>query len=302
MDEFVRAFFELEFKLAFYSKKGIEFENWFAEIMEMRHPDDFKRVRPWGNSGDRKNDGYLPSKRTMFQVYAPNELAEREALNKIDEDYSGAVQYWEKYFDKWVFVHNSIKGLSPGVRQKLLDLDAQGPFSVDDWGFPELRLKVFEMDHTELGRLFRPPPGITDLYNFTYANIENVLQYVAKKPPLDDGEVEEVPPGKLDANGLSDDSKQLIFQGNKKSKYVGEFFDNWHDPAFGNEVSHSFREEYKQLKRVIGRPDEILIRLLEFAGYHNVNDASDIAAVYSVVAYFFEVCDIFEAPLELDEQ
>ena len=188
MDEIARVFFEQDFKLAFYLKKGDEFENWFAEIMELRYPGDFKRVRPWGRVGDRKNDGYLRSKRTMFQVYAPNELRNRDTLRKINEDYAGAVPHWEQYFDKWIFVHNSKDGLSPEVNQRLLDLNSQGPFVVDDWGFPELHYEVFELNQLSLQRLFRPPPAIADLYNITFTNLENVLQYVAKKPLPDDGE------------------------------------------------------------------------------------------------------------------
>ena len=299
MDEVVRVFFAQEFKLAFYLKKRTEFEDWFAEIMELRYPEDFKRVRPWGNSGDRKNDGYLQSKRMMFQVYAPNELEERYTLIKIEEDYSGAVQFWEQYFDKWVFVHNSRDGLSPKVNQKLLDLNSQSRFSVEQWGFPQLHREVFEMDQNLLRRLFRPPPAIADLYNITYSNLKNVLQYVAKKPLLDSGKKEEeVPHGKLDSNGLSDDSKQLLLDGNRKSKYVGEFFDSWNDPAYGDQVSNAFKQEYHRLKSENVPTDEILTRLLVFAGFREVTDASDIMAVYALTAYFFWVCDIFETPIE----
>ncbi len=267
--------------------------------MELRYPDDFRRVRPWGNYGDRKNDGYLQSKRMMFQVYAPNELAERDTLQKIDDDYVGAVPYWEQYFDTWVFVHNSRDGLSPNVNQKLLDLDVQGPFRVKQWGFAKLHDEVFKLDPTSLQRLFRPPPAIADLHSITYENLVNVLQYVAKKPLEESGEKkEEVPLRKLDANGFSDESKELIKLGNRKSRYVGEFFDSWNDLTYGDEVSNSFNQEYQQLRNDNVPADEILSRLLDFAGFRKVSDARDIMAVYAVVAYYFESCDIFESPLE----
>jgi len=38
-----------------------------------------------GNAGDRKNDGYLRSERTLFQVYAPNEISANDATAKINE-------------------------------------------------------------------------------------------------------------------------------------------------------------------------------------------------------------------------
>ena len=35
--------------------------------------------RPWGDRGDRKNDGFLKSERRL-QVYAPNEMSEAKAI------------------------------------------------------------------------------------------------------------------------------------------------------------------------------------------------------------------------------
>ena len=64
----------------FLVKNGNEFEDWFSEIMELRYPGDFTRVSPWGADGDQKNDGYLRSKRMLFQVYAPETLQESSSV------------------------------------------------------------------------------------------------------------------------------------------------------------------------------------------------------------------------------
>ena len=294
----IRTYYEQGFKLAFLTKRGTQFEDWFAEIMELRYPDDFARVRPWGRSGDRKNDGYLRSKRMMFQVYAPNELKERETLRKIDEDYSGAAPHWERYFDTWVFVHNSRDGLSPEVNLKLLELNAKELFFVDQWGYAKLHDEVFKLSQTDLQTLFGTVPTLTDLYNVQFQNFANVLRYVAKRPPFVDADIRPIPFGKLDANGLSDDAKNFILLGKRKSDYAGEFFDKWNDPAYGNQVSNSFKQEYSKLKNIGLSPDDIFSQLLIFTGLHMVTDSSDKMAVYALVAYFFEVCDIFESPLE----
>lgn len=110
MDSLRRAYYEMAFENAYLKKGGNGFQDFFSEIMEKCHPSDFQRVRPWGNIGDRKNDGYLRSGRTLFQVYAPNEMSANEAIAKIQEDFNGALPYWQQYFDKWVFVHNSKNG------------------------------------------------------------------------------------------------------------------------------------------------------------------------------------------------
>lgn len=146
MDPVARAFYELKFKTAFLEKKGTEFQDFFSTIMEKVHQSDFIRVRPWGKVGDRKNDGYLKSERTLFQVYAPNEMTAAEALSKIDEDFNGALPHWKAHFDKWIFVHNSASGLGPDVTKKILELDDANEPEVTHWGQEELRQKVFELN------------------------------------------------------------------------------------------------------------------------------------------------------------
>jgi hypothetical protein len=111
VDQLARVFYEQQLELTFLKKTGEEFQDFFSGVMEKCHPGDFQRVRPWGNIGDRKNDGYLRSERILFQVYAPNEPNINRTLNKIEVDFSEALPYWEKYFDVWIFVHNSRNGL-----------------------------------------------------------------------------------------------------------------------------------------------------------------------------------------------
>src|SRR5579864_2919048 len=122
MDKLKRSYYELCFENAYLKKVGNEFQDFFSEIMEKCHPGDFQRVRPWGNAGDWKNDGYFRSARILFQVYAPNEMSANDAVTKIHEDFYGALRYWQQSFDTWVFVHNSRQGLGPHIVAKLNEL------------------------------------------------------------------------------------------------------------------------------------------------------------------------------------
>jgi hypothetical protein len=122
VDPISRAFYELRFELAFLKTKGDAFQDFFSSIMEKVHPADFQRVRPWGRIGDWKNDGYLRSERTLFQIYAPNEMTSAEAIRKIDQDFAGALPYWKDYFATWVFAHNARIGLGPEITERLLSL------------------------------------------------------------------------------------------------------------------------------------------------------------------------------------
>jgi len=99
VDSLTRGYYELAFRNAFLEKTGLEFQWFFADVMSKCHPGDFIPTRPWGPRGDRKNDGYLPSARVLFQVYAPEELKEEsKAIAKIEEDFFGAIPHWQSFF------------------------------------------------------------------------------------------------------------------------------------------------------------------------------------------------------------
>lgn len=66
------AYYEARFENAFLRAKGDEFQTFFERLMGLAYKADFMACRPWGNQGDRKNDGFLKSERRLFQVYAPN--------------------------------------------------------------------------------------------------------------------------------------------------------------------------------------------------------------------------------------
>ncbi len=68
------AYYDLRFETAFLRAKGNEFQTFFERLMGLAYKADFMACRPWGNAGDRKNDGFLKSQRQFFQVYAPNEM------------------------------------------------------------------------------------------------------------------------------------------------------------------------------------------------------------------------------------
>jgi hypothetical protein len=124
---FEDAHYEQAFVIAFLRAKGDAFQTFFERLMGFAYRADFMACRPWGNRGDRKNDGFLKSERRLFQVYGPNKMSEREAMAKITEDFDGAKAFWGEHFDKWSFVHNSDGGLPPHVQTLLLDLEKANP-------------------------------------------------------------------------------------------------------------------------------------------------------------------------------
>lgn len=297
MDRATRAYYEKSLELEYIRKKAAAFQDLFADIMEKRYPDgDFIRVRPWGSSGDRKNDGYLKSQRTLFQVYAPNEMKEAKALEKIDEDFNGALPHWQKHFDAWVFVHNSREGLGPGITKRLLDLDSEhDQITIKAWGFNDLRHEFFGLADEDIRVILGPAPTGRDFLELGFEDLKPVLDAIKRQsaPPLPD--IRRVPREKVEINRLSEDTESLINLGRRKSSLVKKFLQQYPDPKYGDEIVEAFRAKYEELKNSGLDPDRIFLELQVFAGGELTQETKHQAAVLAVLAYLFEECDIFES-------
>lgn len=297
MDNLKQAFYEPVFELAYMKRKGNTFQDFFSEIMEKAHPRDFQRIRPWGSAGDKKNDGYLKSQRILFQVYAPNEAKSANTIKKIKEDFKGALPYWRQYFGTWVFVHNSRDGLAPGITKVLLALGKKHKqIKLDHWGFEELRRKVFELKDEDIVSLLGLAPGMSDLANLQFEDLEVVLLAIAQDNPKPGKKIRPVPAGKLAANCLSQSVETLLKAGMTKADLVKRFFDRWHDANLGDRVAERFRRKYVELRRKKLLPENIFQELLAFAGGADRGSPSHEAAVLAVLAHLFEECEIFEEP------
>lgn len=295
MDDVGRAFCELKFENAYLKKKGNDFQDWFATIMEKRFPGDFIRVRPWGKIGDRKNDGYVKSKRWLFQVYAPNEMSAKEACAKIEQDYYGALPYWKKYFDTWIFVHNSKQGFGPEVTAKLLELDKTGPPAVESWGFEELCRVVFELNSAQLNSLFGPIPEKRDIINVGLESLASVLDQIATIEASPNPDLRPPPADKIALNMLSKHVETLLKAGWSKVDVVRKYFRL--QPTKKDEIAESFRHRYNQVRNDGLSPDEIFTDLQRYAAGDSVPSPARQSAALAVLAFFFEECDIFEREL-----
>lgn len=297
MDGLKRAYYEKAFENEFLKLKESSFQHFFSEVMEKCHPNDFQRVRPWGKKGDMKNDGYLKSQRKLFQVYAPNEVSASKVISKIEEDFNGALPFWEKYFNNWVFVHNSRSGLGPEVTMKLLELEDKNPrIKIENWGFEELRQRVFSLNDFDLASLLGPAPSNNDMSNIGFEDLKVVLETIAGQQPIEFPDLRIVSSDKLYSNALSNNVETMLKAGMRKANNVEHFFDKYYDPILGDKIASAFKIKYNELREAENPPDIIFAKLQEFAGGSQRGTPKHEASVLAVMAYLFEKCDIFENP------
>lgn len=299
MDELEKAWFENRFEILFLRKKGNEFQDFFCDLMEARYPlGDFIRTRPWGQQGDRKNDGYLKSTRTLFQVYAPDELTETAAKAKIIEDFEGALPYWSAHFDRWVFVHNADKGFGPGVTKLLLEISERDEKKMAaHWSFNELRAEFLSLDREKKIRLVGHPPSQRSLTNLALPHLQSLLEQIARVDPPKSPDLRPVSPTKIQYNALGDSSRILIEAGSQKSPLVDKYFEGQLDPQVRDQVAEALKSEYQKIRESEPDPNRVLGLLLEAISGARGFDSPDVTvAALAIVAHFFESCDIFERP------
>lgn len=293
-----QAYYEERFENTFRRAKGVEFQSLFERLMGFAYKGDFMACRPWGNVGDRKNDGFLKSERCLFQVYAPNEMDARKAIAKITEDLNDAKQHWGKHFDKWVFAHNAVDGLPPHVQKLILNLEKENPgIHLEPWGLEEFRLVFRKLSNADLVLWLGAAPSEETKAALGFGDLRPVLEALGQRPAPRDSAVHDVPMGKIEANALSDSVATLIKNGMAKAPLVEKFFTQWHDEALGERIAEAFRTEYHRL-RPGHTPNELFAEIQAWAGGSHRGKPEHEMAVLAVIAYYFERCDIYEAPRE----
>ncbi len=99
------------------------FEDLFTEIMSYKEL-DFRSIKPWGNIGDRKNDGYIPSRGIFYQVYAPEDIRKSypDIVKKIKTDFTGLVEQWSDVKEFYFVVNDKYKGVNADSEQLLTQI------------------------------------------------------------------------------------------------------------------------------------------------------------------------------------
>ena len=289
-------YFQLKFENDFMKKRGDEFQQFCSNLLSLCEEENFQATRTWGREGDWKCDGRLEEERAIIQVYAPDEMKADSAIRKIDKDFDGALSRWHDWMKVWIFLHNAKNGLSPQILDKLDKLKSGNPHvTIVLWDY-HILLDLFDnlSDDKKIQLVgFIPVDG--DLIVKGYSSVAEVVDKIAKIPYQPIESIQTVSVEKLDFNDFSERAKNLILNGMKSSYIVGNYFSACNDPSLGDSIAQAFSQKYKEFRKDY-KPDKIFNLLRVWAVGNEWKDANCEVAVYAVIAYFFEKCDIFEAP------
>ena len=294
MDNISRQFYELRCRIALLEKRGNEYQNFFSQVMGFGHGSDFICVKPWGKQGDEKCDGYLQSRKQLFQLYAPNEMEAAKAKTKIEEDFAGALLHWNTHISQWTFVHNAWDGLGPTVTQTFLSLKSQHPLRlIDEWGPQQLQDFVMALDQRHLLTLFGDVPTRRTIQSVRLQDLQTLLNRISIEAEDEEVDLRPVPKDKIDFNGLSSSVKALFLAGRQKDTLVERTLVQWPALGYSEQLAAHFHQSYLDKRDEGMAPDAIFGELMEEVT-GNRGDPAQTASALALLAHLFFNCDIFE--------
>lgn len=280
---------------------GDSFQQFFSDVMELAHGDDFVRTRPHGSLGDKGCDGYLRSSGELFQCYGKLHDA---ALNvatvtgKMADDYAKAAAALSSLVQGWNFVHNLVDGLPVEVTLKLKELEvAYGHHRFGLVGPAGIAERVFGLPEREVIRLLGPTASAEDTKHMRLEEVAGVISAVIagvdaelqpNTPP------KPVPYNKMTLNSIPATWRTLLVSGSANAAYVQDYLNAHPDPETGSRLARIFRHRYHDLKAQRLPAGAIMTSLYEgITGIGSVSPVRQVAA-HALLAYLFEACDIFE--------
>ena len=296
------------FKNRVFQYKGQQFEDFFVAIMTKANS-EFQAVKAYGKIGDQKNDGFIPSTGTYYQVFAPEDLKKRQtitdAVQKLERDFTGLYKNWNHIckLQKFYFVINDkYEGVSPKLTQKVLELGRNplySDISINLFTAKDLE-KVFEkLEMSEIQDIVGFIPNVSSEI-IEYDSLQEVITYLlnAELPESEDGKL--IVPDfseKIKFNNLSIQINTKLMTGSYQEGILKRYFNE--NPGINELLRGKFHAMYEKACEVISDDCE---NASDSRFYYILENSAPkkTIAIYTCVevlmAYYFTTCDIFEEP------
>ena len=284
---------------------GQAYEDLFARIMEKKNP-NFRRIKPQGPIGDKKNDGFDKTTGTYYQVFAPEDLkkSEGKAVTKLIEDFKGLIDFWEAVSPVKAFfyvLNDKYKGAYPTIEAELAQLESNYSIRCEPFLNKDLENTFLALNDQQMIDVIGIIPITAILPDVLLSDMRKVVEYLLEKPANYSQETRPINlnfEDKIEFNNLSYLTADLIRFGNLQSHYVDQYFRVRSD--FSKEdLRQRFAALYTEGVNLVAdsehKNDTVFFHIFESATPQKVKPIQD--AVLVLMAYYFEFCDIFEAPL-----
>jgi hypothetical protein len=295
-------FHEMIFELKCRQKKGSEFQTFFEKIMFKLDP-SFISVKPSGNEGDWKCDGFSKKTGTVYQCYAPENLQKpatvRTAALKVKEDFQGAKEHWAEEMKCWIFVWSAHDKLPPQVLKSLLQIEKENKeLKIEHWSQEALWQRVSKLSKDDLENILDFRFNLKSVSETTAIQVEDLLSYLTRQavePIGTDLELTNLQ-DKLDKNKLNKRIQVLVRDAMPIAKIVEDYTKRHPDIEYSGIVAQVLsRKYYSLLEGESKDANSMFFSLIDFVySTREIDQDKFFWASVGIVSHYFELCDIFE--------
>lgn len=291
---------------------GNEFEKLCSQILKYTHGKNFTQIRPYGNLGDRKNDGYLHKEGIFFQIYGPETLEKQETINraisKLKKDFvllKGHVdqKLWPKMKEFNYIINDKGNGTPLKLAEHRDQLSESEKLAINILTNDDIKKMFFKLSDEEKNDIigsYIPSELPKDIINL--AALKEVIEYLVKRDPI-------LPPSKekliapnfeekIKFNKISLNHTRLLKQAEYQLGYIEEFLDASQDDNILAILRDKFSELYNESKTLHSIDTSKQFEYI-YTSCLSGKTGTDVGlSILSLMSYFFSSCDIFEEPLE----
>lgn len=291
------------FKLKVHESNGQAYEDLFVKIMGYADS-EFRPVKPQGDIGDRKNDGYNKDKRVYYQVYAPEDAKKTQssAIKKINTDFNGLVKDWSPVNEFYFVLNDKYQGAYPETEQAVEDLRKQhGLTKTGTFLAKHLEETLFSLDDDKVMSIVGFVGDPNSVAKLNYSVLNEVVDHIMEIPLQVKSASQLVTPDwqeKVKFNGLSGFVDDQLTSASYMVGELEQYLKN--NSGF---LSQELRDQMCKIYHETISDHWMIQKANADAAFWKIVDRACPRkasmyqkAVLVVMAKYFESCDIFEEP------
>jgi hypothetical protein len=287
---------------------GQKFEDFFVEIMTKWNI-EFQAVKAYGNIGDKKNDGFIRSTGTYYQVFAPEDIDNNKtisnAVRKLENDFKGLVKNWDdvcKIKNFYFVINDKYRGIAPPILQKVMELSKLDEFAeieINVFGAKELEGVFDSLADAQIYDIVGVIPN-QDMPLLEYEALQETVSYLMNTEVEDFGTDNLVVPDfdkKIEFNGLSQTVNNKLVNASYQEGELLKYFNE--NPGCNEILQKRFHTIYENSKNEIQESEEDYADRRFFyilSESCNKRTLPIVTSVLVLMAHYFISCDIFEEP------
>jgi hypothetical protein len=304
-------FARLIFNVQTLKADGKSYEDIFTSV-QMLLDITFRKIKPYGNVGDKKNDGFLPKTGYYFQVYAPenpeNPRTIKNAISKLVNDFSGLYKSWNDTnpIQKFHFVINDKqRGCPPDLELKIVDLRNMYPsIEFATYTLDNLLDDFCKLSQEDMEKIVGVIPNFGEYETASIPEFQKIIDHLLIQTK-DDNTNEDESLIKLEFeekilfNKLTSDIAEMLRMAEIQSYILDDYFSNNEDKYLKTKLRNILSQMYISEKVQFEQINElnsslIFFKLLDYITQNKSTESLNASLI--LIAFYFDACDIFEIP------